>query len=669
VLDDLHWAVPTFLDLVEYVVRAVDGPMLVVSVTRPELLERRPAWGEGATMLHSLAGDDARLLVDALPERELLDDELTTAILDAAEGVPLFLEQLAAHAAESDLADEGIPTSLDALLSSRIDVLEPGERAVLSRAAVVGRGFSRASLGALTPDAEARELGGRLASLARRRLMRPRGDDHEFVHPLVRGAAYDAIGRPERAAMHETYARWLDARGEGDELVGTHLERAAHDGGDPAGRATLAHEASARLASAGHRALLTFDHAAAANLLERAAALLDEEALDRMEIECRLGHALKGVGRLGQAIELLEATAVRARDAGHRPIELRARVELIHPLLVGGSLTAEEVAALLDEALVVFGRADDLLGIARAETMYVTLLEWNRRPDAAFLHAERADAAYRRLGRRGQMDTTAVLLAVRGTTTVHEATRACERSLAGHPDSPRVRAYLLVYLGILRALNGDRAGAREASAAARSHLQDLGEDVGLGTSAAALLGETEAIAGDWPRMREVFEQGLDYTRVRPQHRDYHGYFLARLGENALERGDAHAAASLAGEARGLATPADADTNIWWRRVAARALAATGQARKALRLGREAVSIADTTEDVLLRSGARLDLAEIRLSAGRESEALALVREAIELLDRKGAVLPAGRARERFAELLAGVERGGATTAAPHDRCS
>jgi tetratricopeptide (TPR) repeat protein len=193
--------------------------------------------------------------------------------------------------------------------------------------------------------------------------------------------------------------------------------------------------------------------------------------------------------------------------------------------------------------------------------------------------------------------------------------------------------------------------------------------VGLGTSAAALLGETEAIAGDWPRMREVFEQGLDYTRVRPQHRDYHGYFLARLGENALERGDAHAAASLAGEARGLATPADADTNIWWRRVAARALAATGQARKALRLGREAVSIADTTEDVLLRSGARLDLAEIRLSAGRESEALALVREAIELLDRKGAVLPAGRARERFAELLAGVERGGATTAAPHDRCS
>ena len=106
VLDDLHWAVPTFLDLVEYVVRAVDGPLLVVSITRPELLERRPAWGDGATLLDALAGDDARELLDALPEREALDERLATAILDAAEGVPLFLEQLAAHAAELGLADD-----------------------------------------------------------------------------------------------------------------------------------------------------------------------------------------------------------------------------------------------------------------------------------------------------------------------------------------------------------------------------------------------------------------------------------------------------------------------------------------------------------------------------------------------------------------------------------
>ena len=88
----------------------------------------------------------------------------------------------------------------------------------------------------------------------------------------------------------------------------------------------------------------------------------------------------------------------------------------------------------------------------------------------------------------------------------------------------------------------------------------------------------------------------------------------------------------------------------------------------MRLGREAVSIADTTDDVFLRSGARLDLAEVQLRAGRTSEALSLVREALELLDRKEAVLPAARARERFAELLAGVEGEGAASAAPSDRC-
>ena len=379
VLDDLHWAVPTFLDLVEYVVRAVDGPMLVVSVTRPELLERRPAWGEGATVLHPLGGDDARLLVDALPEREVLDDALATAILDAAEGVPLFVEQLAAHAAEADLVDEGIPTSLDALLASRIDVLEPGERAVLSRAAVVGRAFSRESLGALTPDAEARELDGRLASLERRRLVRPRGDDHEFVHPLVRGAAYDAIGRPERAAMHETFARWLDECGEGDELVGTHLERARDRRQRPVGaRGTRARAHRPARGGRRTRAPVLRPRGALRTCSSARRALLDEEALDRIEIECSLGPALRGVGRLDQAIELLESTAARARVAGHRTIELRARVELVVPLVTGGQLTADAAAALLDEALAVLTEADDVIGVARAETTYVHLLVGRR---------------------------------------------------------------------------------------------------------------------------------------------------------------------------------------------------------------------------------------------------------------------------------------------------
>ena len=297
VLDDLHWAVPTFLDLVEYVARAVEGPLLVVSATRPELLERRPAWRDGATVLEALAGDDASRLLDALPERDALDEGLATAILDAAEGVPLFLEQLAAHAAELDLKEDRVPGTLDALLASRIDAVEPGERAVLSRAAVVGRVFSRESLGALTPVGETRELAGRLASLERRRLLRMRGDEHEFAHPLVRGAAYGAIARPERAALHETFARWLDGRGESDELVGTHLERAARDASDDRRRASLAAGASARLGAA--RAGV---HSSRSTMRpprvfwSARPRCWTRRRTDRMKIECSLGHAFKGVG-------------------------------------------------------------------------------------------------------------------------------------------------------------------------------------------------------------------------------------------------------------------------------------------------------------------------------------------------------------------------------------
>jgi hypothetical protein len=84
----------------------------------------------------------------------------------------------------------------------------------------------------------------------------------------------------------------------------------------------------------------------------------------------------------------------------------------------------------------------------------------------------------------------------------------------------------------------------------------------------------------------------------------------------------------------------------------------------VRLGREALAIADETDDVLLRSGARLDLAEVQLGAGRMPEARTLARDALDILDRKGAALPAARARERFADLLADEEERGAAVAAP-----
>ena len=194
VLDDVHWAVPTFLDVVEYLVRAAHGPLLVISMARPSCSSTVPPGGGSVDA--RLAGRSRRSPSRGCAARtRRARRQAGDGDPRVGEGVPLFLEQLAAHAAEAGFAADGIPSTLDALLASRIDALEPGERDVLSRAAVVGRAFSQDSVRALTPEEESRELDGRLASLARRRLVRPRATEHEFVHPLIHRAAYGAIDR------------------------------------------------------------------------------------------------------------------------------------------------------------------------------------------------------------------------------------------------------------------------------------------------------------------------------------------------------------------------------------------------------------------------------------------------------------------------------------------
>jgi DNA-binding SARP family transcriptional activator len=668
-LDDMHWAVPTFLDVVEYVVRAVDGPLLVISATRPELIERRPAWGKDATVLEPLADDEASSLVDALPERELLDKKLATSILQAAEGVPLFLEQLAAHAAEADLTGGRIPPTLDALLASRIDALEPGERDVLSRAAVVGRAFLRESISALTPEGELRELDGRLAALGRRRFVGPHAGHHEFVHPLVHEAVYGAIGRAERARMHERIARWLDQHGEGDELVGVHFERAALDSGSGGERDGRSREASIRLGRAGEQALLTVDYSAAANLLERATVLLQREDVTRLELECHLGHALKGLGELERASDLFETVVARAAAAGIRRLELRARVELTWPLLAGGSITADRAVEVLDEAVGALRDSGDMHGVARAEDAYAIVLGWQKRADSAGEHVARAEEAYRRLGLVGHRDSWAALNALEGSTSVADAIRLCEDSLRRNPDHLRTRAYVRAYLAFLRALSGDLASAREDAATSRAELGELGEELGLHTTATMCFGSIEALAGDWGRAQAAFGLGLEYVRDRPSQRTWHAYFLARLGEVSLGRGDPETALELAEESRAVSVSGDAETDIWWRRVAARALSATGHPRKAARLGREAVTTADPTDNLLLRGEARLDLAEVLVGARFATRAIAVAREGLALLDRKGAVLPAANGRSRFLEILTEDDGEGAAEAAPSERVS
>ena len=235
VVEDVHWAPPTLLDLLEYLVAFSGGaPILLLCLARPELLDERPSWRapqprRSLVTLEALSDAEARELVAARAPDD--DRGASDRIVTRAEGNPLFLEQLVA--AGIDDGGAGLPPSLQAVLAARIDRLDPGQRALLSRASVEGRAFHVGALRELLPDDERPRLETTILGLVRAQLIEPEqpefaGEDaFRFAHALIRDAAYEGTPKALRAELHERLAGWLEATpGALDEIVGYHLEQA-----------------------------------------------------------------------------------------------------------------------------------------------------------------------------------------------------------------------------------------------------------------------------------------------------------------------------------------------------------------------------------------------------------------------------------------------------------
>ncbi len=209
----------TFLDLIEHVADlSRDAPILLLCMARPELLDRRSGWAGGklnatTVLLEPLSAAETEQLIDELGD---VDPELRARIRDAAEGNPLFVEEMLALAAESG-GDVVVPPSIQALLAARLDQLDRPEREVLERGAVEGKLFHRSAVEALSDGAP--EVPLRLVALVRKELLRPDraqlpGDDaFRFRHLLIRDAAYDALPKAVRADLHLRFADWLEAHG------------------------------------------------------------------------------------------------------------------------------------------------------------------------------------------------------------------------------------------------------------------------------------------------------------------------------------------------------------------------------------------------------------------------------------------------------------------------
>jgi len=399
VLEDLHWAEPRLLDLVEYLVdSAVDAPILFLCLTRPELAEDRPTWAGGkpnasTIRLEPLAEHEADELLTTLAHEAGLPAQARARAAQVAEGNPLFLEQAVSMLAEGGPAtgDLQLPPTIEALLTMRLERLEPGERIVLECAAVVGKEFTPDLLLELLPDEERSALDRRLEALVRKQFVRPEPADggegaFQFRHVLVQNASYRSLTKDLRASLHELVAGRLEKQAAGrlaevEEIVGYHLEQAFRaraalglvDEEAPA----LARKASERLASAGDRAHRRGDAAAAVNLLERAASLLPDDDPARLELLTDLSRALYDAGDFQRADAVLAEPIERASAAGDQRIEWNAILlrSFLQTFTAPESMDLEALAQEAKRAISLFEELGDHLGLARAWQVVMSV-EW-----------------------------------------------------------------------------------------------------------------------------------------------------------------------------------------------------------------------------------------------------------------------------------------------------
>jgi DNA-binding SARP family transcriptional activator len=655
VLEDLHWAEPTFLDLVEYVAGWSEAaPLVLLSLTRPELLDARPAWGSGAIALRPLTREEAVTLVRELPEAQGVGDEALGDVLDAAEGNPLFLEQLAAVAAEQGLERGRVPHSLDALLASRLDRLAHDERAVLERAAVAGREFTRAAVEALWDGEETGAVSRCLMAFNRRRLVQPDRaavaghDAFRFDHVLIRDAAYAAITKRERARLHEKLGHWLDDQGELDEIVGHHLEQAALYKAELGERDSwLAQDAADRLSRAGARDLWSVDTASAVALLSRAAALLSP-ATEPLELGLNLGTAVKFSGDVARAEELLEQVADRARAQHDRRMELRAEVELVWPRWAGGQMTNERALTVTAEAAKLFEASGDELSLARASHLETVIRIHAGSVAAAETAIRRALESYRRAGLGPELGSSALaVIALRGPAPVADGIRTCHELLA-QVLAPGWRSFILPPLACLEAMLGRFDEARQHLEEARHGRLEYGEPGTLAMNWAFEAAWVEDMAGDVPAAEAILADACEVLRRLGNH-VWLATNLSALAEVVAGQGRHAEALELATEASKIGPADDLVTQVSWRRAQAGALAANGKSAKAERLAREAVALRDGTDLLNDRAESLVVLAEILGIRRKTTEAAESLEQARALFEAKGNIVAAERTR---ASLLA-----------------
>jgi tetratricopeptide (TPR) repeat protein len=687
VFDDVHWAESTFLDLVEHVADwSREVPILLLCLGRPELLDSRQNWGGGklnatSVLLEPLNEDEARTLVENLLGEAELSGEVRSRIVEAAEGNPLFVEELLAMLIDdgllerndgtwtptADLSSLAIPPTIQVLLAARLDRLEAEERAVIERASVEGKVFHRGSVAELSPEPARLAVPGRLMTLVRKELIRPdhaafAGEDaFRFRHLLIRDAAYEAMPKEARADLHERFATWLEQKvgervAEYEEILGYHLEQAfgyREQLGPLDDRSReLAARASERLRHAAGRASVRGDLPAAVKLYERACALLPEGDPSRARALAELGTSLGLIGRFERSVAVFEQAIERAQALGDRASELWATVErYMVKAHFDPTITGEGLARLVSELIPELEALGEDSALARS---------WGVVAHAHLIRAqagkmeealEKSVEYARRAGDRpAEVDSLMWLARVCwfGPVPTDVGVARCQ-GLAEQGQSAALQTVALQTLGLVYALRGDFVRGRELLARARESQDELGMAVAVSGGTLMMWGNAEALSGDWLAAEKILRMGYEQLEEMGET----GFLSTEAGylANVLyELGRYDEAEEMAETGRKASAADDISSQILWRSAQAKVLARRGDFEGAEALAREAVALARQTDYLIEHGDALLALAEVlRLAAGRPGAKESL-EEALALYARKQAFACESRARALLEQL-------------------
>ena len=647
--DDVHWAEPTFLDLIEYVAaRLGDARVFLVCLGRTQFAEQRPAW---------LQPPSEPLVLDPLPEADfelLLESlgvpvEARAKIAETAEGNPLFAEQLVAVAGELGSAS-ALPGSIRGVLHERLDRLEHAERAVLERAAVDGRSFTLGAVLEVLPPEEIDRAHEHLHALVRKRFVRPDplalDEGFRFQHALIREAVYEATPKALRADIHEQLASRLEDRAAPDALIGHHLGQACvlrRELGTP--DLELAARASQRLKTAGEDAFDHSDVPAAVSLFERALTLLPDDSTMRPSLMIALGDARIKLGDVASAEAVLDDAIEVARTLRDRPAELHAVVDrqFVRCIAASGP-TAEESVALANAVIPELERLGAELALARAYWLQsegdAFACRWLHRAEAvqqALHHARRGGASGEVLGTLSGLLAQALSY---GPTPLDDATERVEWLLDEVGTDPARRATINTSRAWLLAMHGRFDEARALYAEAVATYVELG--LLLRRATHSLLGaQVELTAGD-PlaaerelRAAAVTLSELGTRAVAVTIQAVHTDVLCRL--QRWDEADTVARAVVE-----WASEDDLMPQVLWRAAVARVCVHQGDIDEAARHASDALALSDGVEFPYLRVAALMGAREVELARGRDDESRRLFDEARAALEAKGNLVAASQ---------------------------